>query len=371
MILLQVLAILAGAGLVLTTLSSAVGTFVLPRPAPDRITRFVFLTTRFLFSFPLKKAASFRDRDRILAWYAPLGLLMLVPVWYALILAGYSAIFWGLEGADLYTAFHQSGSSLFTLGFDTVKGWGISLLAFSEAMLGLVLVALLIAYLPTIYAAFSRREAAVTLLEVRAGNPPSAEQMLLRYHRIHGFARLTDEWERWETWFADIQESHTSLAALVFFRSPQPEHSWVTAAGAVLDTAAISLAALEIPNDPQAALCIRGGYLALRAIADYFNISYDSDPQPGDAISVLREEFDALLDTLAAENAALKPDREQAWKDFAGWRVNYDTVLLALAGLTSAPRAPWSSDRATSWLVPPALVSRVEMDPVRVGLKEN
>jgi hypothetical protein len=360
MIFMRVLIFLAGVWLVFVTLSSAVRTFVLPRSAPDQITRFIFLSVRFFFRFPLKKADSYPARDQILAWYAPISLLMLVPGWYLLILLGYAGMFFGAGAPDAYLAFHESGSSLFTLGFDSANGWVSSLLSFSEAMLGLVLVALLIAYLPTIYAAFSRREAAVTLLEVRAGNPPSAEQMLLRYHRIHGFGRLTEEWQRWETWFADIQESHTSLAALVFLRSPQPEHSWVTAAGAVLDAASISLAALDKPNDPQAALCIRGGYLALRAIADYFEISYNPAPKPGDPISVCREEFDALLDHLAAENAALKPDRDQAWLDFAGWRVNYDAVLIALAGLTSAPSAPWSSDRAKSWLVPPLYTSRLD-----------
>jgi len=362
MIFLRILIFLAGAWLVIVTLASAVRTFVLPRSAPDRITQSIFLAVRFFFGFPLKKATSYLVRDRILAWYAPIGLLMLVPGWNLLILLGYAGMYYGASDLDAYSAFHKSGSALFTLGFDAVSGWGLSLLSFSEAMLGLVLIALLIAYLPTIYSAFSRREAAVTLLEVRAGNPPSAEQMLLRYHRIHGFERLTDEWVRWETWFADIQESHTSLAALVFFRSPQPEHSWVTAAGAVLDAASISLAALDKPNDPQAALCIRGGYLALRAIADYFNIAYDPAPKPGDPISVRREEFDALLDNLASENVALKPDRDQAWIDFTGWRVNYDAVLIGLAGLTSAPKAPWSSDRARSWLVPPIYAARLDAE---------
>jgi hypothetical protein len=212
-------------------------------------------------------------------------------------------------------------------------------------MIGLVLVALLIAYLPTIYAAFSRREAAVTLLEVRAGSPPSAEVMLLRYHRIQGLPRLSEEWERWETWFADIQESHTSLAALVFFRSPEPAHSWVTSAGAVLDAAAIALAAIDNPFDPSAALCIRGGYLALRSIANYFNIAYNPSPKADDPISVSRAEFETLLDHLAEDKVPLIADRDKAWRDFNGWRVNYDAVLVALAGLTAAPPAPWSSDR--------------------------
>jgi hypothetical protein len=197
------------------------------------------------------------------------------------------------------------------------------------------------------YTAFARREAAVTMLEVRAGAPPAAVEAILRYHRIQGFDRLNDLWVTWELWFADLEESHTSLAALAFFRSPQPEHSWITAAGAVLDTAALVNAAVDIPHNPQADLCIRAGYLALRHVADYFGIRHNPAPRfPDEPISVTRPEFDDACDRLAAGGVPLKPDRERAWADFAGWRVNYDTVLLALAALTMAPEAPWSSDRS-------------------------
>ena len=98
------------------------------------------------------------------------------------------------------------------------------------------MVGLLIAYLPTMYSAFSRREQAVNMLEVRAGNPPNPYDMLSRFHRIHGLDKLAELWKNWEIWFADVEESHTTLPALVFFRSPLPEHSWVTAAGTVLGT---------------------------------------------------------------------------------------------------------------------------------------
>jgi hypothetical protein len=103
----------------------------------------------------------------------------------------------------------------------------------------------------------------------------------------------------------------------------------------------------KVPADPRAALCIRMGYLALRRIADLFAIEYEPDPHfPGNPISVTREEFDRALAALEAEGVPLKSDRETAWQDYGGWRVNYDTVLLALAELVMAPKAPWSSDRA-------------------------
>ena len=346
MIVVRLLAFLLGAALIAATLLSAVKTFVLPRSAPDQIVRLVFVAIRRIFTLRLRWARSYAERDQVMAFFAPISLLALVPAWLALILAGYSGMFWSLGTQTWQEALRISGSSLLTLGFAATGDLPKTLLSFSEATIGLILIALLIAYLPTMYAAFSRREAAVDLLEVRAGSPPSAVEMIQRYHRIHGLDRLSEQWHNWEKWFVDIEESHTSLAALVFFRSPEPEHSWVTAAGAVLDAASLTRSVLDVPTDPQADLCIRAGYLALRRIADFFDVPYNPDPQYGDPIHVSRGEFDAACEKFAAQGIPLKPDRDQAWRDFSGWRVNYDTVLVALAGLTMAPPAPWSGDRS-------------------------
>jgi hypothetical protein len=335
-VILQISAFLSGFLLVLATLYSAIETFVLPRGEPSILTRLVFELVRRLFLLRLRGRESYELRDRVMAFYAPVTLLLLLPVWLALVSFGYMGMFWALDGGSWYQAFRVSGSSLLTLGFERAEGIAQTILAFTEATIGLMLVALLIAYLPTMYAAFSRREAAVTLLEVRAGRPPSALDMI--------------EWEGWEAWFADVEESHTSLAALVFFRSPQPAHSWVTSAGTVLNAASLTLAAVDIPHDPRADLCIRAGYLALRRICDYFGIVYNPDPSfPKDPISISRQEFEAALDRLAENDCPIKEDREQAWLDFAGWRVNYDVVLLALADLTNAPEAPWTSDRKVEY----------------------
>ena len=53
--------------------------------------------------------------------------------------------------------------------------------------------------------------------------------------------------------------------------------------------------------------------------------------------------FAAALDELAAAGVDLKLDRDRAWLDFNGWRVNYDRPLLALSVLTMAPPARWNS----------------------------
>ena len=170
---------------------------------------------------------------------------------------------------------------------------------------------------------------------------------MLRRAHLTGFLNELDPfWESWMTWFTEVQETHTSYGSLPFFRSPNPHRSWVTAAGAVLDTAACDWRWSTSLRRPHAALCIRSGYLALREIAGFFGFDYDDDPAPDDPISVTRDEFDEVCDDLAEAGVPVRADRDQAWRDFAGWRVNYDRVLIALAGFVMAPYAPWSSDRS-------------------------
>jgi hypothetical protein len=198
------------------------------------------------------------------------------------------------------------------------------------------------------YGAFSQREAAVTGLETRAGSPPSPLELFTRLHRIYGMDHLGTMWDTWQSWFEVVEETHTALLPLVFYRSPQPDRNWVTAAGAVLDTAALASSTLDRPRDPDAELCIRAGYLCLQRIARLFAIPLNLDPAPTDPISVTRDEYNMMYNDLAEVGIPLKPDRDQAWRDFAGWRVNYDAVLVALTVLVAAPPAPWSSDRVSS-----------------------
>jgi hypothetical protein len=350
MIALRIGLFVAGLLITLVALRSAVRSLVLSRGVRDGIVYVVFGAVRRLFVPMLWRSRTYLERDRIMAFYAPVALLSLVPSWLLLVLIGFMFMYWSTAAVTWPEAFYISGSSLLTLGVAQAQSPTMMHLAleFAEATIGLMLVALLIAYLPTMYNAFSQREAQVTLLEVRAGDPPSALEMILRYHRNQGLVQLHETWTTWEGWFAAVDESHTSLAALVYFRSPQPRYSWVTAAGAVLDAASLTLAAVDIPFDVQAALCIRSGYLCLYNIAAYFFRELPEVPSyPDCPITVTREEFDATYDALAAAGVPLREDRDDAWLQFAGWRVNYDASLLALARLTMAPAAPWSSDRAS------------------------
>ena len=358
MIVLQIVVFVLGLAVVGGTILSAMRTFVLPRSARDVLTAAVFITTGYVFRLRTRKSDSYSDRDRIMALYAPVSLLLLPLTWLTFVLVGYTGMFWAIGVEPLETAFKVSGSSLLTLGFATADGVPRTVLMFSEASIGLFLVALLISYLPTMYSAFSRRENAVTLLEVRAGSPPFAVELIERYNRLKRFDKLNELWVAWESWFADLEETHTSLAALAYFRSPQPDRSWITAAGVVLDAAAIYASSLDVPRSPAAELSMRSGYVALRRIADFYGIPYDPDPSPSDPISIGREEYDAVYDQLAGAGLPMRADREQAWRDFAGWRVNYDTVLVIMAGFVMAPYALWISDRSPSGRHRPPLMSR-------------
>ena len=346
MILLRVLAAMAGSALVVATLASALKTIVVPRGYASWLTRGHFIVWRRLFGLFARPSRPYARRDRVLAHFSPVALVTLPAVWVTLVGVGFTGVFWASGVQPLTEAFAASGSSLFTLGFIRPPGTGRVVLSFVEAGIGLGLVSLMISYLPTIYGAFSRREALVGLLEVRAGLPPSPIELLTRYARIGWLHRLDDDlFERWEQWFMDVEESHTSQPSLVFFRSPHPERSWIPAAGCVLDTAAITASTIDRPHNAQTDLMLRTGFFALRRIADYFGMSYDPDPAADAPISVSRREFDLLCVELRAMDIPLKPDLDVAWRDYAGWRVNYDSVLIQLCGLVMAPPGKWSSDR--------------------------
>ena len=336
-----------GALMVVTTVLSAIMTLVVPRAIPVTITRWVFRGMRALFRLRGGRARSFEARDRDMALYGPISLFTLAGTWLVLTGIGYTLLFWALGERPIRKALVLSGSSIYTLGFEVPPNLPTTLLAFTEAGFGLVLLAMVVSYLPSMYQSFQRREAAVAALDVRADTPPTAAAMLIRVSIISGWDRLEELWRDWERWFVDVTETHTSQPALVFFRSPHWEQSWVTAAGAVLDAASLLASTVDRPRSADAELCIRAGYVAMRRIADFFNIRHNPDPHwPEEPISIDRREFDQVCRQLADAGVPVKADLEQAWRDFAGWRVNYDRVLLALAALTMAPYAPWSSDRS-------------------------
>jgi hypothetical protein len=352
---LRILLFLIGATAVVLVIRSVIATFVVPRPFRTHLSRAVFVGVRRVMRLWAGERHDFARRDRVMAFYAPVALVTLLAVWVSILIAGFTAMFFAFEDVSAREAFALAGSSLFTLGFASRDDLPAIVLSFVGAGVGLAFLALFITYLPTVYSAFQRRERGVAKLEVRAGQPPTGVYLIDLAWRVGRLENLKSLWTEWEDWFTDVDESHGSFPALSFFRSGHSEESWITAAGAILDGASLYDSTVDVPRMPEPHFMIRSGYLCLRHLAGFFRIPVDDDPHPDDPISITREEFDDAYERLRGVGVPLRPDRDQCWRDFAGWRVNYDAALIGLARLTMAHRAPWSSDRYDDvHYVPPA-----------------
>jgi len=214
-----------------------------------------------------------------------------------------------------------------------------------------VIITLQIAYLPTLYSAFNRRETEVALLNARAGVPSWGPELLARTHYALGTGVSTldtmpDLYARWERWAADIAESHTTYLPLVRFRSPLPLSSWVTALLAVLDSAALFLA-LSPESAPvvPARLCLRGGFQAFNRIARAMGIEVADERDPQGGISLSYEEFLDGVARMREVGFKIERDPAEAWTDFAGWRINYEQAAYAIAATVDAVPALWSGPR--------------------------
>lgn len=347
-----ILAAVVGAAIVLATAWSVLVTLVVPRRIRNRIPRLVFLVNSRVFRFFADRASTYEERDRILAVQAPVQLIGQVVAWLALYLIGFGLLMWPLVGSGgLGEAMEQAGSAVCTLGYLAPTARGVAALDPLIALAGLGTVALQISYLPTLYAAFNRREALITMLDSRAGVPSWGPELLARTHYglgtgISAVSELPELFEDWEQWSADVSESHTTYVPLVWFRSPRPLSSWVTAQLAILDAAALYLALLPDGRGLiQARLCLRGGFTCLGNIARALRIPIPQDADPDQGISLTYEEFIAAIDRLRQVDFPIQRPLEDAWADFRGWRVNYEAAAYALAWETDAVPAMWSGPR--------------------------
>jgi hypothetical protein len=337
----RVLLGLLGAAIVVLVLDAAVRTFLLPRVARVWLSRAISRSVSRVFGVVGGERTPYLERDRRLAMYPSVLLLSYQACWLALTLVAFAFLYVAVGAPDLARGFELSGSSLFTLGTTDAVGGGEMALSYVEAAIGLTLLALLIAFIPTIYAAFQRRELSVSRLSVRAGVPATPWGILEIAQSVNDYSRLDELWREWESWFIEVRETHTTLTILNFYRTPIPGQTWIASAAAVLDAAALYNSSVDLPPSPTAGLCIRSGWLALRALGDYFRIDYPHLPEGGEPISVSRDEFELALDHLARSGVPLIADHDQAWLDFAGWRVNYDAIVESLHVLLTSPRTDW------------------------------
>jgi hypothetical protein len=283
-------------------------------------------------------------RDALLASQPVATLGLLLFIWLAGFLVGYGLLLW-LPGGSFPAALREAGSSLFTLGFALRSGTEPSVAEFLAAASGLIIVALQIAYLPTLYAAYNRRETVVTLLGPRAGSPAWGPELLARAQMVHGIEQLTTIYDDWERWSADVAESHSSYPSLLRFRSPEPHSSWVVSQLAVLDAAALHLAACPASAPFTARLCVQMGFTCLRKLTRTLRIPVDEDPRPDGPVQLSFEEFLEGWDRITSVGFPVERTAEQAWPQFRGWRINYETAAYKLAAGLDAVPARWSGPR--------------------------
>ncbi|MCB2409410.1 hypothetical protein [Hymenobacter lucidus] len=340
--LLRSAALLAGTFVVLATILSAIRSFVLPRNESVLINNWVFMVIRHLFSFLAARYQTYAARDRVMALFAPVALVMLPIVWLMLLSIGYTGIYWALGEGSLTKSYLLSSSSLLTLGSVEASGVLISMGTYSEATFGLLLITLLISYLPTMYQAFTRRELVVARLELRCGTNRTATELILWLNRTGDLTDDGPQWQAWEEWFVEIEETHTSLPILSFFRSPQPGRSWVTAADLILDAAAVIISAVDQKRDPQMELCFKAGCVAINRVSRYFQDRAQAEPSAAitdeDPIEdATRRDFYRTYEQLQEARVPLCENREEAWQKYQELRPRYREAVQFLARLTMAP----------------------------------
>ena len=320
----------AGVALVAYTLLSAIRSVILASRGDHVSGALVFRPLGIVFRILTRRRRTFEGQDRVMALFAPIGLVMLPAMWVTLVLIGFMGVFWGVGDYGWKEAFTISGSSLLTLGFAHGRSGAATHLALPRGH------------------DRSRHRGAVDhipslslsgLLTSRdARRPAGGAGGLSAERRGAADAPLPDPRSRtssptkWKSWGELVcRESHVSYPALVFFRSPRPRPILGHGGRDRARCRRPSPSHAHVPPQPQAALSIRAGYLSLRQICDYFNIPYPPDPSPDDPISISRSEFDETVDRLVADGLPVKADRDQAWRDFSGWRVNYEACVLGLA----------------------------------------
>lgn len=324
---------------------------MLPRRVTRRLrpTRLFYRVTWRVWSFAGRRMASDARRETYLSFYGPLSLLLLLELWAASLIVGFALLYWAVErtgraGWALGTALYLSGTTFFTLGLGDVlpAGWLARVLTVVEAGLGFAFLAVVIGYLPVVYQAFSRREVTVSLLDARAGSPPSAGELLRRHAGDTGaLERLLRDWERWS---AELLESHLSYPVLSYYRSQHDNQSWLSALTTILDASALVMVGVESAVGRQAQLTFA---MARHAVVDLAQVLHtppvDREPDrlPPDAFARLRTQ-------LGARGVVLGEDARRRLVDF---RAMYEPYVGALAArfLITLPAWTIHAGDADNW----------------------
>jgi hypothetical protein len=305
------------------------------------------------FRIVASRVGELKRRERMLSAGPAVYLVSLLGCWIALLYVAYALILMPFAPGGAAAAFRLSGSSLFTLGFATPDGAAPYGIVFVAAISGIAVIALMIGYMPTLYASYNRREILVTMLEALSGSPPWGPELLARQQLIGNTAYLPRLYERWAEWAADISESHATYRTLIYFRSRNPRQAWPLALLAVLDAAALHLALCPDSAPAEARPLLRIGYSAMRSVAVTLGVPVNEDPHPDDPLVLTRAEFDVAVRRMAEAGWTFGRDPDAAWPHFRGWRVNYETAAHNIAAHLDVPPAPWSGPRTRLGAVAP------------------
>jgi Ion channel len=348
---LNILAITVGTLLVLAVLWEAFETIVLPR----RVTR-QFRMTRLFYRgtwIPWRALARLRKqkkkRDGMLSYYGPLSLLMLLAFWAVTMVFGFALIHYG-DGAQLSgavypnrfgNALYLSGTTLFTLGLGDITPASPlgRLVTVLEGGIGFGFLALVISYLPVLYQSFSRREVTISLLDARAGSPPTAFELLRRNTgpATCDFDALTEVLAHWESWAAELMESHLSYPVLAYFRSQHDNQSWIASLTAVLDVCALAMVGLEGLCQYQARMTFAIARHALVDLSQVFGASPDNDGADG---RLSAEDLVLIRQQLNASGFRVADDAG-ADAELTRLRGLYEPYAIALARHLALDLPPW------------------------------
>jgi hypothetical protein len=346
----------AGIILILAMVWDAFEALVLPRTASRRFrpARLFYRATWPAWTALAHLVGRGQRRENFLAIYGPLSFLVLMACWAVALMVGFAMVQWGFGShlnvpagtsgfwADLY----MSGTTLFTLGIGDVTPNGAFARAITvvEAGVGFGFLALVIGYLPVLYQGFSRREVNISLLDARAGSPPSAGELLLRHvDDMAGLDMLLRDWERWA---AELMESHLSYPVLLYFRSQHEHQSWLGALTAILDASALVMVGINGGPTRQAQLTFA---MARHAVVDLAQASGVA-PRAPSPDRLPPEDLRSLRALLAQHGVALK-DGPMADTTLATLRGLYEPFVASMATRLRLTLPPWRSpvDEVDSW----------------------
>jgi hypothetical protein len=369
----RAVAAVVGALIIAVTFQSIIGTLIVPRSVGSRLTALVDRLVDSAFRIAVGRFRDYPRRDRVLATESAAILICQIVAWLGFFYLGFALLLWPFVTGGITEAFVTAGPGLWQIGIFEEHGAAERAIIDFASVTGIITVTLQIAYLPTLYSEFNRRETDIALLNVRAGVPSWGPELLARTHYALGSGvstinTLPDLYSQWERWAADVAESHTTYLPLVRFRSPRPRSSWVTALLAVLDSAALilSLSPRTAPEVP-ARLCLRGGFQCFTEVALAMGLPVPETPNPAGGISLSYEDFLSAVARMREVDFPIERDPAEAWPDFVGWRVNYEQAAYAIAYALDVVPALWSGPRS----YPVAPIPPQRPDPGRTSKRKN